>query len=396
MSVSIVASLLFACAIVPSEGPVTTGQPANVVYQQWSKGLSSDPDFFPIAVWLQAPRNAKRFQEAGINLYVGLWQGPTEEQLAELKAVGMPVICDQNQIGLTSKNADVIVGWMHGDEPDNAQARRDGNGYDPPILPSKIEADYQQIRQRDASRPVLLNLGQGVAFDQWIGRGVRSNHPEDYPEYVQGCDIVSFDIYPVVHDHEAIAGKLEFVPHGVQRLRRWSRDEKIVWNCIECSRIGNTRVKPTEQQVRAEVWMSLIHGSRGLIYFVHQFEPSFKEASLLDDAELLPGVTAINRQIRDLAPILNSPTVDGAVKITSAAAAVPIAAVCKQHGGATYVFAVCMRGEPARATVELLGSRASADVQVLGENRSIPLRDGRFEDDFAPYAVHLYRVSERQ
>ena len=44
--------------------------------------------------------------------------------------------------------------------------------------------------------------------------------------------------------------------------------------------------------------MSLIHGSRGLIYFVHQFEPRFKEASLLDDAELLPGVTAINRQIR--------------------------------------------------------------------------------------------------
>ncbi len=142
--------------------------------------------------------------------------------------------------------------------------------------------------------------------------------------------------------------------------------------------------------------MSLIHGSRGLIYFVHQFEPSFKEASLLDDAELLSGVTAINRQIHELAPVLNSPTVDGAVKITSAAAAVPIAAMCKQHDGATYVFAVCMRGEPARATVELLGSHASADVQVLGENRSIPLRDGRFEDDFAPYAVHLYRVSASQ
>ena len=396
MFVSILVSVLFACAIVPSEGPAKTSQPANGVYQRWNKGLSSDPNFFPIAVWLQAPRNAKRFQEAGINLYVGLWQGPTEQQLAELKAVGMPVICDQDQIGLTSQNADVIVGWMHGDEPDNAQARRDGNGYDPPILPSKIEADYQQIRQRDASRPVLLNLGQGVAFDQYIGRGVRRNHPEDYAEYVKGCDIVSFDIYPAVHDHETVAGKLEFVPQGVERLRRWSHDEKIVWNCIECSRISNTRVKPTPQQIRAEVWMSLIHGSRGLIYFVHQFEPSFKEASLLDDAELLSGVTAINRQIHELAPVLNSPTVDGAVKITSAAAAVPIAAMCKQHDGATYVFAVCMRGEPARATVELLGSHASADVQVLGENRSIPLRDGRFEDDFAPYAVHLYRVSASQ
>lgn len=392
MSALIVGSVCLIGAVFTPDEAAPAAQGANSVYRQWEKGLPSDPHFFPIAVWLQAPRNAKRFQEAGMNLYVGLWNGPTEEQLAELKTAGMPVICDQNRVSLTSQNADVIVGWMHGDEPDNAQARRDGNGYDPPILPGKIEADYREIQQRDASRPVLLNLGQGVAFDQWIGRGVRTNHPEDYPEYVKGCDIVSFDIYPVVHDREAVAGKLEFVAQGVARLRRWTRDEKIVWNCIECSRISNTRVKPTVEQIRAEVWMSLIHGSRGLIYFVHQFEPDFKEASLLDDAELLPGVTAINRQIRELAPVLNSPTVDGVVKVTSSASAVPIAALCKQLDGATYVFAVCMRNEPARATIELLHAQSNAAVRVLGENRSVRLRDGRFEDEFAPYAVHLYSV----
>ena len=222
MSALMMASVFLAAAGGVSPGGVQSGESSRTEYQRWEKGLPSDPDFFPIAVWLQAPRNAKRYQEAGINLYVGLWQGPTEEQLAELKSAGMPVICDQNEVGLNSQNADVIVGWMHGDEPDNAQARRDGNGYGPPILPSKIEADYRQIQQRDPSRPVLLNLGQGVAFDQWIGRGVRTNHPEDYPEYVKGCDIVSFDIYPAVHDREAVAGKLEFVAQGVERLRRWT------------------------------------------------------------------------------------------------------------------------------------------------------------------------------
>ena len=54
--------------------------------------------------------------------------------------------------------------------------------------------------------------------------------------------------------------------------------------------------------------------ARGLIYFVHQFEPEFKEASLLDDAELLPAVTAINRQVQELASVLNGPTVDDAVQ----------------------------------------------------------------------------------
>jgi hypothetical protein len=392
MSALIMAAAWLVCAAEATADDPQQAAPAHTVYERWEKGLSSDPHYFPIAVWLQAPHNAQRFRDAGINLYVGLWQGPTEEQLAALKTAGMPVICDQNRVGLTSPDADIIVGWMHGDEPDNAQARRDGNGYDPPILPRKIEADYRQIRERDPSRPVLLNLGQGVAFDQWIGRGVRTSHPEDYAEYVQGCDIVSFDIYPVVHDREAVAGKLEFVPQGVERLRRWTHDEKIVWNCIECSRIGNKQVKPTAQQIRAEVWMSLIHGSRGLIYFVHQFEPTFKEASLLDDPQLLSGVTAINRQIQELAPVLNSPTVEGAVKVISSSAAVPIAVMCKKQGGATYVFTVGMRNAPAGATIELPEAEPNAAVQVLGEDRALRVRDGRFQDDFAPYAVHLYRI----
>ena len=49
----------------------------------WSRAaepLSSDPSFFPIAVWLQSPGKAPQYKAAGINTYVGLWRGPTEEQ----------------------------------------------------------------------------------------------------------------------------------------------------------------------------------------------------------------------------------------------------------------------------------------------------------------------------
>ena len=253
-------------------------------------------------------------------------------------------------------------------------------------------ADFKRIREREPSRPVLLNLGQGVAYDQYIGRGVRRNHPEDYSKYIQGCDIASFDIYPAVHRKTEVAGKLEFVAKGVERLRRWSSDRQIVWNCIECSRISNVEVKPTADQIRAEVWMSLIHGSRGLIYFVHQFKPTFKEASLLDDRELLPAVTAINQQIRELAPVLNSPTVDHAVRVTSSESTVPIATMCKQHANVTYVFAVSMRNQTATAEFELIGGTSSAVAEVIGESRSVEIDGGSFNDAFEPYAVHLYRL----
>src|SRR5262245_26817631 len=197
-------------------------------------GLPADDSFFPIAVWLQDPRNAERYKAAGINTYVALWKGLNAEQLALLEKSRMSVICHQNAFALAQKENPLIAAWMHGDEPDNAQSLGQGKGYGPPILPEKIAADYGRLRAADPSRPVLLNLGQGVAWDNWIGRGVRRNHPEDYPEYIRGCYIASFDMYPAVHDHPDVAGKLWFVAGGVTRLRKWSPARKPVWNCIEC------------------------------------------------------------------------------------------------------------------------------------------------------------------
>ncbi|HCO96642.1 MAG TPA: hypothetical protein DIU00_22335 [Phycisphaerales bacterium] len=365
--------------------------PANP-YAQWENGPPHSADFFPIAVWLQNPRNANRYRQAGINTYVALWRGPTEEQLAELKQAGMKVVCHQNKTALKHVDNPTIIGWMHGDEPDNAQSLGRGKGYGPPILPKKIIDDYNKIQKTDPTRPVLLNLGQGVAWDGWHGRGVRTNHPEDYPEYIKGCDIASFDIYPAVHSHPDVAGNLWFVAKGVERLTKWADGEKVVWNCIECTRINNPETKATPQQVKCEVWMSIIHGSMGLIYFVHEWEPKFDESSLLHDAEMLSAVTEINRQITGLAPILNSPTIKSAASVSSSNQAVPIAMMVKKHDGATYLFAVGMRGDKTTATFTLQNPDSIKTVEVIGENRIIPVKNGVFQDTFDPWDVHLYGI----
>jgi hypothetical protein len=361
-------------------------------YEKWDKGPPSDPGFFPLAVWLQAPANAERYRKAGFNTYVGLWRGPTEEQLATVEKAGLRLICHQNEVGLRHRDDSTIIGWMHGDEPDNAQSLGDGKGYGPPILPDKIISDFKRIRTADPSRPVLLNLGQGVAFDNYIGRGVRRNHPEDYPEYLKGCDIASFDIYPVNHDKTEVSGKLWFVAQGVERLVKWSGGEQIVWNCLECTRIGDVDRKPTPHQVRCEAWMSLIHGSRGLIYFVHQFKPTFREAALLDDSEMLAAVTALNQQISELAPVLNSPTIRDVARVRSENSDVPIAMMVKRQKGATYLFALGMRDGVTTATFTLEGTNGEKVVEVLGEDRTMAAKNGSFSDRFGPWDVHLYRL----
>jgi hypothetical protein len=370
---------------------LAAGTEPSTPYAGWPHGPSTDPGYFPIAVWLQDPENARRYREIGVNVYVGLYRGPTERQLATLHEAGMQVICYQNQIGLAHHDDPTIIGWMHGDEPDNAQSRGRGQGYGPPILPEKIIADYEAIKRRDPSRPVLLNLGQGVAWDGWHGRGVRTNHPEDYAEYVRGCDIASFDIYPVCHRSPEIAGKLWYVPFGVERLRGWAAPSQVVWDCIETTRISSDR-KATPRQVRSEVWMSIIHGSMGIIYFAHEFSPRFTEDALLDDEEMRLGVAAINREIRDLAPVLNSPTVEGRCTASSSNPAVPVAVMLKEWGGALYLFAAAMRDGSARATFSLTGMAGPAEASAYGEQRTLPLRGGTVEDDFGPYDVRIYRI----
>jgi len=76
------------------------GAGAGNPYEKWAKGPPSDRGFFPLAVWLQAPSNAERYRKAGFNTYVGLWRGPTEEQLATLEKAGMRLICHQNEVGM--------------------------------------------------------------------------------------------------------------------------------------------------------------------------------------------------------------------------------------------------------------------------------------------------------
>jgi len=84
---------------------------------RWTDSPLSDPNFFPLAVWLQAPANAERYREAGINTYIGLWKGPTEEQLAALREAGCMSSATKTKFALGRLDDPTIIAWMHGDEP---------------------------------------------------------------------------------------------------------------------------------------------------------------------------------------------------------------------------------------------------------------------------------------
>lgn len=352
-------------------------------YAKWSHGLPTDPAFFPIAVWLQSPPNAKRYANVGIDVFIGLWDGPTQASLTQLQAASMLTICDQSADWKANVGGSTIRGWLQPDEPDNAQSLP-GGGYGPCIDPATIVTGYQTMIANDATRPVLLGLGRGVADTNWVGRGSCTGKTQMYPEYAKGADILAFDIYPV---NEGVA--LELVAAGVDHLLEWSNRAKPVMADIEASNFDNT-TRPTPSQIKTEVWMALVHGAAGIQYFCHRFQPTFSETDCLDDAPTAAALPVINAQIASLAPVLNTQSVANGVTVSSP---VPVDTMLKRFGGATYLFAVGMRGTATTASFKLRDFPASATAEVLGEGRTIAVTGGSFQDAFPAYGVHLYRVT---
>ena len=360
------------------------------LYAAWSMGPSSDPAEFPIGVWLQDPRHAEAYRELGINTFVGLWQGPTQEQFDALKQAGMRLVCAQNAFALSKKDDPTIVAWMQVDEPDNREKGQEGKPR-PRRTPEQVQRFYQRLKERDPTRPVWLNLGQGVANDAFKGRAAK---PADYPEYARGCDILSFDIYPVANLKRDDGGAfLWLIAKGLRRMAAWAQEggkERPLWNVVECTSIHDPSRKATPDQVRSEVWMSLIHGSRGIVWFVHQFQPKLRTAALLDDSEMMAAVKAINAEVLRWAPVLYADELAG-VDVASAETG-PVSFTARRHEGYDYVLAIGMRQAATRATFSLPSASAGlAEVEVVGEDRRLPVVDGRFEDAFGPFEVHHYR-----
>jgi hypothetical protein len=182
------------------------------------------------------------------------------------------------------------------------------------------------------------------------------------------------------------------VATGIEQARTWSHDEKPVIAIVQASLIGEQR-RPTPAQIRAQVWMSIVHRAAGVEYYCHQQRPTVVETDCIDDAPSLAALRQINTQLRDLAPVLDTLPVANGVTVSSSDPSLPVDTLLKRYAGATYLFAAEMREGTTRATFQLQRFPAAAQAEVLGENRSIAVANGTFEDDFASYGVHLYRLT---
>ena len=376
----------------------------NAYFSKWTKGPSSDPNYFLIGTWYQEPYNATAYKNLGFNYNVFSWSGNDLSPMVAAK-VGMVPPTTEMLTNLGNPNTEpAITSWIYYiDEPDNVQSS--GNTVDP----SAVISAYNNTIAKDPNRPVYLSLGAGVAQKDWWGRGAATGDTASYRQYGKGADILQFDIYPMntYKDATLAAFKQPFlnavgqnpgiIGIGVDNLRKSSDYKKPVIACLESTNYeGDSRYTATPTAyIRPEAWISIIHGARGLLYFCHLISPNFVETGLLNDAAMSAEVKTNNALIQAHAPILNTQTVTNAVTKTSSnkALASYLKTMTKRYQGSTYIYSVFENGNSTTETFTLRGFTGASTIEVVGENRTITATNGIFTDAFSNWSVHIYKVA---
>jgi hypothetical protein len=146
---------------------------------------------------------------------------------------------------------------------------------------------------------------------------------------------------------------------------------------------------PTPLEYRAQAYLALIHGARGLMYYVGSGSGG---NGILNKPEQghWQDVKGLVRELRELEPVLLADDASEAIAVEPADA--PISFRMKQSADGVRVLLAANRSEePMEVTVE---SAAIGDgvVTVLFEHRTVRAIQDGLSDRFGPYEVHVYRM----
>jgi hypothetical protein len=385
-------------------------------YAKFSPSLPTNPSFFPVGVFLAAVNNKAEIasdQAAGLNTYVTL---TTNSNFSLVGSSGMYLISNRPSAG-----GKETVGWYVNDEADMWAGP--GNAVWTGKSPTKPHAKGATCEPASAAcgyttqqdvikalprdhRFKYANYGKGVTF--WETDAQAAQFVNDYQ------NVVSADNYWFTDDSICLAseGGRWFSPtlllngalpaplchlaanyaKTVERIRYLASDSKPVWAYVELGHPYAPKSWPSIEppQIRAAVWQSLIAGARGIVYFSHSFGgPCITDNVLraLCYSKIRAAVTALDGEIKSLAPVLNSPFADNVV---TASPGVNLST--KWYRGHFYILAGSsgLASEVITFSMPCVGS---STVKVLDENRSIRAPGGIFRDRFADSnAVHIYRV----
>jgi hypothetical protein len=387
---------------------------------------------FTFGVWLQSPEtigpnnktNAQNYKEIGINTFIGLWHWPDEvdmyqgyalASMQELKNTNMTVYAGSNQAAINWINAHpefskTLVGYILGDEADMMKVNQVSTGDTWEwAQPGTWKATGDALHTADPTRGLYANFGKGFALDPWVGYHVGPGpaQSDDFAKYVAPLSVLSSDFYGITDPWEPPSY------HGVWTYGRAvkntlkSAGTRPVWGVVEASGPFNeTEGTSTNQMfqrmqpslLKPIIWNMVVNGAQGVIYFCHDFTShSLGYNAALYESGMPAAMKAANESVKDYgAVLLKGANITGTTVSTNGA--VNVVVLAKQFNGDTFIFAMgdgnstYRDGLAVDAEITLSGFTGSKMVEVLSDSRTITMSNGKINDHFEPYELHIYKI----
>lgn len=265
------------------------------------------------------------------------------------------------------------------------------------VLAENLAMGYRLVKELDPNHPVTLNH----APQNTIGT---------LRKYNAACDAVSVDIYPIVPPNMLhVYALTRDLRHGdlrnqtpscvgeyVDKMRQVAGPDRPVWMVLQGfawaalddeARIKSSIVYPSYEQTRYMAWQSVIHGCNGIIYWGTH--------TIAQPGDCWDAIKRVVRELADMHDVLVADEV--ALPIVkdydemgySIDAGVEISA--RDVGESRYLLTANSGIDPAGVTFRCPGLFADGEVEVLGENRTVAVKDGAVHDRYAGLGVHIYK-----
>jgi hypothetical protein len=356
--------------------------------------------FFPISIWdavVASPRDVAKDKVAGVNTYLN----PYVYDYPAIRAAGMSVIRNVTSRGQGPE----IVGYDLTDEPDG----RLGFGYGP-INESELDcstsvpcgftlmAYLDRLVPKNSGRFTYTNYTSEVITNPAGGarflndyQNVASIDAYYFTSSGTGCYVAR------VYGFFTASECPKAADYGVDVARERALDlRKPIWNFVELGTTNQAKDNIGPGEIGGAVWNSIINGAMGIDYFIEDTAngPCGETNNVLEDTSCADAISAtrevtkIDRQIRALAPILNTQS----YKYTFNA---KLDTMLKYYDGSYYVFAMPgLTGRLGSYHLTMPPGLSASKVQVIDQDRTIPITGNAFSGSFTKeYSYHIYKIT---
>lgn len=333
----------------------------------------------PLAVWDQPPYMFEYFSQLGITCVVGgrpergafRNQGRTMFPGAERN--GMTLVTDYRD---DARGEKTVIGWMGG-----------------LMVPGRIEdlkRHNQAIHQGDPSRFVISNID--------IHPFLRGGDDDFYKEAFKHADAIISHVWPEV---DAAKPNLRNVAVMIDRVRELSKGrpggEVSIWPDLNPHHWhgkqpggGQQYPAPTEEELRFQIWLALIHGADAICIFPISFEPFvYCQIPAKNEIELAWNTRLIER----MTPALTAEESPLAIKVTGDRQGGLVDVTTRTTGGKHYVFLVNGGREEQTVTLTVPGLGKEWLLRDAVAEKAIEVGGGTFSGKLPGLALRIWELS---